>query len=95
MDKIKFYGAAFWGGCAPVKQYLLDKGIDYDYYDISENEDVKEEFMSLREKYEEYSEIIDGGVRFGIPALFFKDKVSIGGDTNEIDKFLEYYFENI
>lgn len=74
-----------------MKQYLLDKGIDYDYYDISESEEVKAEFLALREQYEAYSDIIKGGVSFGIPALFHNGKVVIGGDTEKIDKFLEEY----
>lgn len=93
MEKIKFYGAAFWGGCAPVKQYLLDKGIDYDYYEIDSSEELKEEFMNLRKQYDEYADIISGGTRFGIPALFYKDKVVIGGDSEELDKFIQFYRE--
>ncbi len=88
MEKIKMYGAAFWGGCAPVKEYLLEKGIDYDYVDISESEANKAEFMNLREKFEEYTDIIKGGVSFGIPALFYNGEVVIGGDTDKIDALI-------
>ncbi len=88
MAKIKFYGAAFWGECNPVKEYLLEKGIEFDYYDITESEEIKAEFYQLRTKYEQYAEIIEGGVRFGIPALFYDDKVIIGFDKVAIDEMV-------
>lgn len=89
MEKIKFYGAGFWGGCAPVKEYLSEKGIDYDYIDISETEENKEEFYKLREQYEEYSEIVEEGARFGIPALFYDNEVIIGFDKEKIDELIK------
>ncbi len=66
----------------------MEKGIDYDYVDISESEENKDEFFKLREQFEEYNDIISGGTRFGIPALFYNGEVVIGGDTDEIDALL-------
>ncbi len=85
MDKIKMYGAGFWGECFPVKEYLSEKGIDYDYVDITESEENRAEFEEFRNQREEYVDILKGGVRFGIPALFYKDTLVIGFKPEEID----------
>ncbi len=88
MKKIKFYGAAFWGGCPPVKEYLLEKGIEFDYYDIMADEKAKDDFYKLREQYEEYQTIIKGGISFGIPAIFYDDEVIICFDKEKIDSLI-------
>lgn len=85
MAKLKIYGAAFWPHCNPVKEYLLDKGIEFDYYDIMENEEHKTNFYELRPKYAEYKEILEKGTSYGIPALFFNDEVLISPSSEEMD----------
>lgn len=95
MEKIKMYGAGFWGECFPVKEYLSEKGIDYDYVDIMESEENRAEFEAFRKSRTEYVDIIKGGVSFGIPVLFFNDDVVIGFKPEEIDALIAKIWKNL
>ncbi len=67
----------------------MEKGIDYDYYDITESEEYKNAFYDLRTKYQAYEEILAKGGAFGIPALFYNDEVIIGWNQTKIDEMIE------
>ncbi len=72
-----------------MREYLSEKGIEYDYYDISKDKEVKARFYALRERFKVYDKIIAEAKFFGIPALFYRDQVVIGFDKERIDKLLE------
>lgn len=93
MDKVKVYGSQTWPHCAPTKEYLLEKGLEFDYFDINEDDDARAEFLALRTKYNEYDEIVKAGQRFGIPAVFYNNEVVIGYNVEQLDHLLGHLYK--
>ncbi len=66
----------------------MEKGIEYDIYDVAESDEIKNEFYELRKKYDAYKDIVAEGKRYGIPAFFYGDECVIGFDKEKLDKLL-------
>lgn len=66
----------------------MEKGIDYDYIDITESEENRAEFEQFRKERQEYEEILKNGGRFGIPVVFYNDMLVMGYDVEKLDEFI-------
>lgn len=90
MEKVIVYGSSWWPSCAPAKEFLLVNNVDFEYYDIDEDELAKERFEKLRNDYEIYESVKKAG-KVGIPTFVINGKpyINILSRLNEISKILD------
>ena len=80
---LKFYGAAICSTCRDMKQKLEEKGIEYEYIDITANIKNLRAFLALRDTLPAYESIKAEG-RVGIPTFVWDDgTVSLDTDWLE------------
>lgn len=80
---LKFYGAAICSTCRDTKQKLEEKGIEYEYIDITANIKNLRAFLALRDTLPIYDSIKAEG-RVGIPSFVWDDG-SVSLDTDWLD----------
>ncbi len=78
---IKLYGNKHWPGCKPVREFLLENDIHFDYVDISESIKNLKEFLKIRDFREEYNEIKEANY-VGIPMLLFNNNIYFENDID-------------
>lgn len=80
----KLYGTLICPDTPPAISYLVSIGYDFDFVDITLNTTNLKEFLSLRDKREEFKEVVENGY-IGIPCLIDEnDKVYFEDDIYEI-----------
>lgn len=76
--KIKFYGATWCPECRRSKQYLDEKGVDYDYIDIEKVPGAAEEVEKINNGFQ------------SIPTIVFPNMRILTEPSNEeLEKALE------
>ena len=73
---IKIYGTKTCAYCDSLKEYLDERGIEYKYIDVGEDQ-------------EKARHIIKKSGQSGVPVSEIDDEVIIGFDKVKIDKLLE------
>lgn len=71
---IKLYGSQHWPGCPDVKEALLQKGVDFEYVEITDSMKNLKEFLKLRDKRDEFK-IVRRVHAVGIPMLLVDDEI--------------------
>ena len=69
---MKLYGAPICSTCREVKQQLDEKGIPYEYVDITESTKNLRAFLAMRDSLPVYDAIRAEG-RIGIPTFVWED----------------------
>lgn len=72
MNKIIMYGSKHWPDCAPAKEYLSEKGVEYLYFDITENMINLKQFLKYRDNAPEFKVIKENGF-VGLPCIVIND----------------------
>jgi len=72
--EIKLYGSQHWPGCPDVKEALLQKGIEFDYIEITDSMKSLKEFLKIRDKSDDFK-IVRRVHAVGIPMLLVDGKV--------------------
>lgn len=85
MKKLIVFGSRHWPDCIPAKEYLSEKGIEYIYFDISENMLNLKRFLKYRDDAPEFKEIKEGG-RVGLPCFVINKGEQILFDFNLLDE---------
>ena len=90
MKKIIVYGSSWWPSCTPAKEFLLENNVDFEYYDIDEDELAKERFEKLRNNFEIYESVKEAG-KVGIPTFVINGKpyINIMSRLDEISDLLD------
>lgn len=65
---MKVYGTMICPDCPPIKKLLDEKGVDYEFRNITEDIMVLKEFLKLREDRDEFKEIRREGY-VGVPCM--------------------------
>lgn len=73
---IKLYGSQHWPGCPGVKEALLQKGVTFDYIEITDSMKAMKEFLKLRDTRDEFS-IVRRVHAVGIPMLRIDDEIHL------------------
>jgi len=82
--KIKLYGSQHWPGCPGVKEALLQKGVKFDYVEITDSMKNLKEFLKLRDKKDEFA-IVRRVHAVGIPMLLVDDQIHLNITDELID----------
>lgn len=72
MKKVIMFGSKHWGGCAPVKELLLQNDIKFFYADITESMLHLKNFLKYRDNNPVFEEIKKAG-RVGLPCIVIND----------------------
>lgn len=80
---LKFYGAAICSTCRDTKKLLEEKGIEYEYVDITASIKNLRAFLALRDTLPAYESIKAAG-RVGIPTFVWDDG-SVTLDTDWLE----------
>ncbi len=73
---IKLYGSQHWPGCPGVKEALLQKGIEFDYVEITDSMKNLKEFLKLRDTKDDFK-ITRRVHAVGIPMLLIDKQVHL------------------
>ena len=84
MKKVIVFGSRHWPDCAPAKEFLSEKGVEYIYLDITENMLNLKKFLKLRDYAPEFNEIKEAG-RVGLPCIVIGKGEKILFDYNLLD----------
>jgi glutaredoxin 3 len=76
VKKVKVYSTPGCNGCNQAKRYLTEKGVDFDYVDVTTDSEALKEMRAL-----------SGGAR-SAPIISVGDKVLIGFNKAELDSAL-------
>jgi len=77
MKKISVYSTPSCPYCVMVKEYLTEKGFDFEDYDVSINLEKRQEMMDLT------------GGQMGVPVIAIDKDVVLGFDRARIDMLLD------
>ncbi|KPU45433.1 glutaredoxin [Oxobacter pfennigii] len=87
MKKIVIYGSHLCGDTNALIDYLSQKGIGYEYHDISKELSNLKAFLKVRDINPMYDAVKSaGGV--GIPTIFVEDELIIDFDQEKLEKSL-------
>lgn len=76
MVKVKIYSIPTCPYCFALKEFLKEKGIDFEDIDISNNEKAKKE-------------MIEKSGQITVPVLEIDDEIVVGFDKEKIEKLLK------
>lgn len=85
MKKVIVFGSRHWPDCAPTKEFLSEKEIEFIYLDITENMLNLKRFLKFRDEAPEFKEIKEAG-RVGLPCIVIGNGEEIIFDYNLLDK---------
>ena len=75
MPKVKIYTTPACPFCVMAKQYLKEKGIEFEEIDVSKNEKAAKE-------------MVEKSGQMGVPVIEIDGKIVIGFDKEKIDEIL-------
>lgn len=89
MKKVIVYGSSWWPSCAPAKEFLLENNVDFEYYDIDEDDVANAKFEELKNNFEIYDSVKKAG-KVGIPTFVIDGKpyINILSNLDEISNLL-------
>lgn len=88
MKKVIVYGSNHWGGCAPVKEFLLQNNVKFAYVDINESLVSLKRFLKIRDTNPQFEEVKAAG-RVGLPTIVVEDQVYIDLSQEELEKIVK------
>lgn len=74
MRNIKIYSSSTCTNCVAAKEYLKEKGYEYDERNISTDSEAKKELISMG--------------YMGVPIIMIDDEVIVGFDKSKLDQVL-------
>jgi len=74
MKNIKIYSSSSCVNCTAVKEYIKEKGYDYDEKNVSLDAEAKKELLAMG--------------YMGVPIIFVDDDVVVGFNRNKLDELL-------
>jgi len=74
MKKIKIYSSSSCTNCTAVKEYIKEKGYEYEEKNVSLDKDAKKELLSMG--------------YMGVPVIFVDDDVVVGFNRSKLDEIL-------
>lgn len=74
--KIKVYSTPQCPWCRKVKEYLKDKGVEFENINVAEN-------------HEKAQEMVEKSGQMGVPVIDINGKIVLGFDKDNIDMLLE------
>ncbi|MBU1046425.1 glutathione S-transferase N-terminal domain-containing protein [Patescibacteria group bacterium] len=75
MTKVKMYSTPTCGYCNMAKDFLEEKGVEVEVFDVSVDEDKRKE-------------LVDKSGQMGVPVLEIGDEIVIGFDQSRISQLL-------
>lgn len=75
MKKVKVYSTPTCPYCNMAKEYLKEKGIEFEDIDVSVNQDAAKE-------------MVEKSGQMGVPVIEIDNKIIVGFNRPEIDKLL-------
>lgn len=74
MKKIKVYSSSTCTNCTAAKEYLKEKGYEYEEKNVSLDAEAKKELLSMG--------------YMGVPIIFVDDEVVVGFNRSKLDEIL-------
>ena len=74
MKKIKIYSSSTCTNCTAVKEYIKEKGYEYEEKNVSLDKDAKKELLSMG--------------YMGVPVIFVDEEVVVGFNRSKLDEIL-------
>ncbi len=84
-DKIVVFGSRHCPHCEPARQYLLEKGVSFEYIDISESIPNLKSFLKYRDTHPAFEEIKQDE-KVGVPCFVINDGEKILFDYTVVEK---------
>jgi glutaredoxin len=74
MKNIKIYSSSTCTNCTAAKEYIKEKGYDYEEKNVSLDAEAKKELLSMG--------------YMGVPIIFIEDEVVVGFNRSKLDELL-------
>lgn len=74
MKNIKIYSSSTCTNCTAAKEYIKEKGYDYEEKNVSLDAEAKKELLSMG--------------YMGVPIIFIDDEVIVGFNRSKLDELL-------
>lgn len=74
MKNIKIYSSSTCTNCTAAKEYIKEKGYDYEEKNVSLDAEAKKELLSMG--------------YMGVPIIFIDDEVVVGFNRSKLDELL-------
>lgn len=74
MRKIKIYSSSTCANCTAAKEYLKEKGYEYEEKNISSDAEAKKELLAMG--------------YMGVPVIFVDDDVVVGFNRSKLEELL-------
>ncbi len=74
MKKIKIYSSSTCSNCSVAKEYLKEKGYEYEEKNVSTDPEAKKELLSMG--------------YMGVPVIFIDDEVVVGFNRSKMEELL-------
>ncbi len=74
MKKIKIYSSATCSNCTAAKEYMKEKGYDFEEKNVSKDKEAKKELLAMG--------------YMGVPVIFVDDEVVVGFNRSKLDEIL-------
>lgn len=74
MKKIKIYSSSTCSNCSAAKEYIKEKGYDYEEKNVSSDKEAKKELLAMG--------------YMGVPVIFVDDEIVVGFNKNKLDEIL-------
>lgn len=74
MKNIKVYSSSTCTNCTAAKEYIKEKGYDYEEKNVSLDAEAKKELLSMG--------------YMGVPIIFIDDEVVVGFNRSKLDELL-------
>lgn len=72
--KIKIYSSSTCSNCSAAKEFIKEKGYDYEEKNVLADKEAKKELLSMG--------------YMGVPVIFVDDQVVVGFNKNKLDEML-------
>jgi glutaredoxin-like YruB-family protein len=72
--KIKIYSSSTCSNCSAAKEFIKEKGYDYQEKNVLTDKEAKKELLSMG--------------YMGVPVIFVDDQVIVGFNKNKLDEML-------
>lgn len=74
MKNIKIYSSSTCSNCTAAKEYIKEKGYEYEEKNVSLDSEAKKELLSMG--------------YMGVPVIFIDDEVVVGFNRSKLDELL-------
>lgn len=84
MNKITVFGSSHWPGCEPVKEFLSENNIEYDYINITDSMKNLKIFLKFRDTDPYFDQIKKAGY-VGLPTIMINNGEKFIEGSTEMD----------